>query len=113
LRKNSKKEAKYQKSIRVEVCDLLARSKNLHRDRMLLQQTFNALVDFVREDAAGIRRFKAQKAQTLDAVQTMHHMSTEARLTAEKVRISQDHMLTRMMNLVKTNRANSQRKNLI
>merc|ERR1712167_341286 len=106
-----KKQAKHAKEIRIEVIELLTSAKSRYKQEKLIQTAFNALVNLVKEDEAGIRRFKEQKEQTLNAVQTMHHMSTEARLTAEKVRLSQDHMLTRVMNLVKNNRANSQRTN--
>jgi hypothetical protein len=113
VRESLKQQVKSQSAVRLQVCDLLSKSKKEAANKELMQLCFNAIAIRVREDDAGIRKFREQKKQTLDAVQTMHQMTAEARLTAEKVRISQDQMLHKVMNFVKTNRANSARSNLI
>merc|ERR1719482_54770 len=72
---------------------------------IVMRKCFHVLLDLKEEDQTGKRAYKVQKQQTLEIVERMQNMTAEARLVAEKARVSQDAVLQRVVNFVKTNRA--------
>jgi len=86
---------------------------NLWEDRTeqnLMRICFDEFYKMWAADQSGLRQFKKQKQSTLEVVEHMQNMTKAAELKAEKVQMDQEEMLYRVVNFVKKNRADQQRR---